>query len=470
MTVSAASALNVTGTDTDARDYTTASWTPVAGEVYLAAIAVLDLGSARDIGNATLSGNNITWTPVSAGVGGTAAQPALRVWRGKADLSATAGALTWSGVVTSGNTADGAVWGVVALSGVDPETNDGIVQAAVASSSTDAVTATLGAFSSANNATGAWIVSYDNASTTGPAITAGSGFAIVTGLNAGQAAGGDGMRLAFEFKNSNDTGADATAVAANDRMLAVAVEIAAGEWVLPTGPTASVTAGTGSVKHAFAPTGPTASVTPGMPSFGVEVDPVGPTASVTPGTPKVSPGVSATGSTATVTPGTPGLDVGVAPTGPTVAITPGAGSVGPGLSPVGPTAAVTPGALAVNRHPTPTGPTVAVTPGGASLLPIQELAVTGPAVAITPGSPRLDVAVTPTGPTVAITPGPLDVAAPDVLVAAPTATASAGALTLSVGVAVGGPTVDVSAGIPVVADENDLDEDGLPRWRRMPPQ
>lgn len=224
MTVSAASALAVTGTDTDARDYTTASWTPTVGKVYSVAVAWLDLGSAKT--SPTISGNNITWVAHAANeTGGTATQPSIKVWIGYADSSATAGSITFSGLVSSGQTADGAMWGIAELSGTTQNATSTHVQGTATTTANDTITSTLGAFSSVNNATASWIVSYDDASTTGPAITAGAGFAITTNLNASQAMGGDGVRLAFQFRNDNDTSVTASAAAANDRMLQVAMEL-----------------------------------------------------------------------------------------------------------------------------------------------------------------------------------------------------------------------------------------------------
>lgn len=224
MPVSAASALNVAGTDTDARDFTTASWTPTAGKIYLVAFAVHDLGGSPLV--PSISGNNITWSRVGNDVGGGATQPAMAVWAGYADSSASAGAITFSGAVPSGQTADGAIWGVAELTDVARGADLGMVQSAVASTTADTVTATLGAFASSSNATGGWFLSYDNAGGT-LTNTAGSGFAIVSGLNAQQASGGDTMRLSFEFRNDNDTSVDGSASAANDRMLMHAVEIRA---------------------------------------------------------------------------------------------------------------------------------------------------------------------------------------------------------------------------------------------------
>ena len=224
MAVSVASALNVTGTDTDARDYTTASWTPTVGKVYSVAFTFLDLGGSKT--SPTISGNNITWVGGSGNeVGGLSTEPTLKVWTGYADSSATAGSITFSGCVSSGQTADGAMWGIAELTDTPLNSTTVVRQYAASGTSLDSITTNLVAFGSANNATGSWIVSYDNASTTGPAITAGTGFAITTGLNASQAMGGDGVRLAFQFRNDNDTSVTASAATQNDRMLQVAFEI-----------------------------------------------------------------------------------------------------------------------------------------------------------------------------------------------------------------------------------------------------
>jgi hypothetical protein len=224
MAVSAASALNVAGSDTDARDYTTASWTPTAGKIYLVCFAVHDLGGSPQV--PSIAGNNITWGRVGNDVGGGTTQPAMAVWAGYADSSATAGTITFSACVPSGQTADGAIWGIAELTDAARGADTGMVQSAVASTTNDTVTATLAAFASVDNATGGWFLSYDNA---GGALTntAGSGFTITTGLNAQQTSGGDTMRLSFEFRNDNDTSVDGSASAANDRMLMHAVEIRA---------------------------------------------------------------------------------------------------------------------------------------------------------------------------------------------------------------------------------------------------
>lgn len=292
MTVSAASALNVTGTDTDASDYTTASWTPTAGKTYIAAVLVYDADAAASAA-VTCTGNGITWNVLASNGGNTVR---LTTWRGVATSSASAGTLTFGSVVSSG-TADGAAWGIVELSGV--RTSSNIVQTGEAAGASDSISVTLSAFAKSTNATGAWVSSYDNASTTGPAITAGSGFSIVTGLNAGQAAGGDGLRLAFEFKDTNDTGVDATAVAANDAMRMHAYEINEG---IDADATAASGTGTGyGATTQVAPTGGTIAATGTPYGATTQVAPTGAAATGTGAAYDGSASVAPTGVTATGT-------------------------------------------------------------------------------------------------------------------------------------------------------------------------
>jgi fibronectin-binding autotransporter adhesin len=224
MPVSASAALNVAGTDTDSRDYTTGSFTPTPGTVLVAALSVLDLGAQRTSVGVSDSSGQLTWQVVNAS-GGAANQPALGVfWAYVPPGGVGTITMTFSTVVAEGETADGAIWGVAEIAGTS---SSPFVQSNVGSTNTDSLEVSLSAFASAANATGAWVLTYDNAGTNGPAITAGSGFSIVSGLNNQQAAGGDGMRLAFMFRSDNDTTVDASAAAANDRLLMVAFEIAA---------------------------------------------------------------------------------------------------------------------------------------------------------------------------------------------------------------------------------------------------
>ena len=224
MTVAATTALAVAGSDTDARTYTTASWTPTPGTVYSLALGVHDLGGQPVPGGwPTPSGNNITWQRIGEDVGGSSTEPIFAVWSGVATTFATAGAITWTDLGPVGGTVDGVIWGMVGFSSVAYNSTDrGFVQSNRASTNVDTVTVTLSAFSSSANAAGAWVLAYDNA---GGAITftAGSGFSFVT--QASQASGGDTMRLGFEFRNTNDTSVDVTASASNDRLLMHAVEI-----------------------------------------------------------------------------------------------------------------------------------------------------------------------------------------------------------------------------------------------------
>lgn len=224
MPVSAASALNVTGDSTDATSYTTASWSPTTGKLYIVGFAHSDL-----VGNSTeasISGNSMTWTSIQSVVPSTLHK--LRAWAGYADGTQATGAITFTNVVSSG-TARGAAWGIAELTGTTSTGSPpGIVQSGQATGTGDSLSVTLSAFASAGNATGAWVTALDTGAAD-PTITAGSGFSIVSGLDGAQLYDATGyLHLSFEFRNDNDTGVDATADAVNDRMMMIAFEIAAG--------------------------------------------------------------------------------------------------------------------------------------------------------------------------------------------------------------------------------------------------
>lgn len=214
--------LTASGTETDARDYSTASVSPTAGNLVLAAIFPWDAGGA--LTEPTCSGCGLTWTLVATGPG--AGFTNLYVFRAYADPAlVTAGAITFTSVCSAGQTCDGAVWCVVEVDNVGVAVNDGIVQTGTANAAADSVSVTLGAFANSLNGTAAFVTAYDNA---GGAIdiTEGTGFTMLTGSEVSQAAGGDTLRIGFEYRTDNDTSVDATASTDNDRMFMVAFEIA----------------------------------------------------------------------------------------------------------------------------------------------------------------------------------------------------------------------------------------------------
>lgn len=215
--------MDVTGSSTDAASYDTASWSPTTGKLYIVGLHHSDLGGNTTA--ASISGNSMTWTSIESVNISTLHK--MQAWAGYADGSQTTGAITFSSVESSGN-ARGAIWGIAELtdagsSGSPP----GIVQSDQATTTSDSVSVTLAAFTDAANATGAWIAAIDTGSTD-PTITAGSGFSIVSGLDGGityDPPTSGSIHLSFEFLASNDTGVDATAIAANDRMTMIAFEI-----------------------------------------------------------------------------------------------------------------------------------------------------------------------------------------------------------------------------------------------------
>ena len=239
------------GSDTDARDYTTGTVTPSTptdddSVALYAALIVHDLGNQRTA--ATLTGLGLTWTQINI-VGGGATEPYLQVFRATVPGGGvTPGTLAFAGVVQAGQTADGAQWCVVEAVGPNVAATDAVVQNATGSTNTDSVSATLAAFAGSQNVTGAFIAAYDSAAATAVDITEGSGFTMLTGSEGNQAAGGDSLNIGFEFKLANDTGVDATAAAANDRLLIVAFEIAVSTK-------AAVASGTGTAPSAAASLG-----------------------------------------------------------------------------------------------------------------------------------------------------------------------------------------------------------------------
>lgn len=220
MAVGVPSVLTSGGSDTDAIDYATASITPAVGKTVIAAIGFLDLGAAKSA--PTCSGCGLTWTQMTA-IGGGTTEPSLFMFR--ASGVPTTGAVTFTGVVTAGQTADGAVWVVFEMDNTDLTTTDGVIQTNVGTTNTDSLSITLAAFRDAESATVGVFVGYDNA---GGALdfTVGSGF--TEALDISQAAGGDTMRLFVEYKIANDTGVDCTISAANDRISGLAMEV--GNW------------------------------------------------------------------------------------------------------------------------------------------------------------------------------------------------------------------------------------------------
>lgn len=212
------------GTDTDARDYNTVNTiTPTLGRTILVALGALDLGSALS-GALVLTGWGLNWTIVSA-VGGNATEPDLFVWRASGP-AVSAGVLSFAGVVTAGQTADGIIWMAVEIPNTDLATKDGVIQFVdTGTVPADTITTNLGAFRDPESITADFALAYDNAGGA-LSLTVGSGFTMLSQLS--QAAGGDTLTLGFQYKMSNNTAVDVSVSAANDRLEHLPMEI--GHW------------------------------------------------------------------------------------------------------------------------------------------------------------------------------------------------------------------------------------------------
>jgi hypothetical protein len=112
-------------------------------------------------------------------------------------------------------------WMVVAWTGTDITTGDGIVQGVAGTTTADSITVTLDAFADAANGTCAFYSSLDT-SLAVPALSPGTGFTELVEIQPANYGS-----LAFEYRTDNDTSVDATAETINDRMCMVAMEIAA---------------------------------------------------------------------------------------------------------------------------------------------------------------------------------------------------------------------------------------------------
>jgi hypothetical protein len=212
-----------TGTDTDAANYSTASITPTAGRLVVAVFVWLDLSGSPKVPT-SLTGCGITFTRMDTSDGNPTTVPWQVIYSGWADPgSVTSGALTLNGVVSTG-TADGAIWAVVELDGVDMMIGDtdtdgtrrGFLNQATVFTTNDTATSTAAARRNTDSLFLSVASCYDNASTTAPSLTSPTSWTEQT--NNPQAMGGDSVRLAIAYDTTGDTTANWVAGASNDRM------------------------------------------------------------------------------------------------------------------------------------------------------------------------------------------------------------------------------------------------------------
>lgn len=211
MAVAAAVAGTAFSSTSNVASYATASWTPVAGRLYLVAVSNSD---ANDAIVPTLSGNGQTWTQVSTQQL-TALTRRITVFRCLA-ASPSAGALTAD---FAGDAQSGCMIHISEWSGIDTGGTNGsgaIVQAVAAQWASAAPLVTLAAFSSANNGT------YGSFQTGNETVTLpGVGF---TQLSIGTYATPT-SNLYTEWRADNDTSVDA--VCQNNNGVGIAIEIKA---------------------------------------------------------------------------------------------------------------------------------------------------------------------------------------------------------------------------------------------------
>lgn len=202
--------LTTAATTTDATSYATASISPAANQLILAFFS----WEQATPGTATASGNGLTWVEVATRTQGSQIGYVFRAL----GASPSSGAITFT--ISGGTgTPSRASWSIAEFNNVDTTGTNGsaaVVQSAVNSSaSANALTVTLAAFGSVDNAT------YGGTAGTGTlsfAATQGTGFTELGEANT------DGIIAESEFRNDNDTSVD-WSYNETDRILGIAVEI-----------------------------------------------------------------------------------------------------------------------------------------------------------------------------------------------------------------------------------------------------
>jgi hypothetical protein len=205
------------GSSTDANSYTTASITPTANRLQLAAVAA---GKSGTVTQPTLTGNGLTWTFVTRvdhDTSGTFASLFLFRAMGASPSAGTA-AIAFGGV-----THLACCWAFDEFSGVDTSGTDGsgaIVQS-VGEAETDlgnTALVTLAAFSSVDNGTYGCLANQVAAS-----HTQGSGFTKLGDTSTPTPAIG----LMTQWKAGNDTTVDASWVTTGEKSGIIGVELKA---------------------------------------------------------------------------------------------------------------------------------------------------------------------------------------------------------------------------------------------------
>ena len=185
--------------ETDATSYSTASITPSADQLILAAVTS---SAASGIAAPTVTGNGLTWVQV-ASIALTDGFRMVTVFRSMG-AAPSAGAVTFDFGAT---TQVRCLWAISEFASVDTTGTNGsgaVVQSATnTAASGNPATATLAAFGSTDNATyGAWAGSFNQTA----AQTAGTGFTKIHDVDPTT----ENQSLGTEWRNDNDTTVNAT--------------------------------------------------------------------------------------------------------------------------------------------------------------------------------------------------------------------------------------------------------------------
>lgn len=202
-------ALTSGNSSTDGTSVATASFTPTANRLILAAILTRRSGAVAT--QPTMTGNSLTWVLVNGGGNGGDNRERVDIFRSMG-ASPAAGAATWD---YGGVTQHSFCWSVAEFAGIDTSGTNGsgaVVQSVYnAGDGNDHTshTVTLAAFGDAGNATyGAFGVSFVSEDT-----TPGTGFTEIHDVgNADQP-----MRIFTEWRNDNDTTVDSSSATATIR-------------------------------------------------------------------------------------------------------------------------------------------------------------------------------------------------------------------------------------------------------------
>lgn len=202
------------GSASSANSYATASISPSASKIILLGVA-----NPRGAGSPnipTVTGASMTWTQVATYLDSSASLRRITLFR-SVNASPGSGALT---IDFAGQSQDACMWSVTEVTGADTGGTNGsnaIVQTATgeANGTVTGVTATLGAFSNASNATFGIVRHNSN----GLAITEGSGFTELSEVAI------TNNRYQTQYKATNDTTVDWSWSSTSLNATAIAAEI-----------------------------------------------------------------------------------------------------------------------------------------------------------------------------------------------------------------------------------------------------